>query len=429
MSNYIYGIDFGTTNSALAILDVEQNEVIHIISIPSLLFFPEEQKSKTTLSYYVGKEAVEKYVSSRMRGRFMKSVKKILPNRSFIDTKINDKRFKAEDLVALILKHLKKEADDFLGEEVDTVVLGRPVVFDEKKENDALAQKRLETAARIAGFNELYFQFEPLGASLAYEQHLKHEELVLVGDFGGGTSDFSIMRLDPNSRLESDRRNDMIAKGGIYIGGDSFDSAIMWHKGTPHFGRGVKECFGNDQWLDLPLSYFQNICSWEKINFLNTVSMMTAIGRSYVFSDYNPKVKNLQALIEKNLGYVLFKEIEKTKISLSTSNTATLDFQAEGISINEAITLAEFENEIIKRDLDKIMDYLDAFLLRVGINKSDINTVFLTGGTSLVKPLRDKFADRFGEKALKEGDSFNSVVIGIAYSYRLLKHDSTLVLY
>jgi hypothetical chaperone protein len=424
MDKYIYGIDFGTTNSALAILDVEQNEIVHIISIPSLLFFPTAQPSKFQMTYYVGKDAIENYVSSRMKGRFMKSIKKVLPNKSFVDTKIGNQRFKAEELVAFILQHLKKAADTYLGTCVETAILGRPVVFDERADRDLLAQNRLEKAAKLAGFTKLSFQFEPLGAALAYERQLNQAEMVLVGDFGGGTSDFSIMRLNPNAAFQPDRKKDMIAKGGIYIGGDNFDSAMMWHKGTPHFGRGVQEKINNAQWIDLPLSYFLNICSWEKINFLDSVRMMDAIERSYVFSGKNPKVKNLITLVEKNLGYILFRQIEKTKIELSESNTGVLEFCENGIQIEENITIQDFKDNIIKKDIDKIMNYLDAFLLNVGIHRNEINTVFLTGGTSLVKPLRDEFVERFGKDAIKESDSFNSVVKGIAYSYRLLQHQN-----
>lgn len=420
MENYIYGIDFGTTNSALAILDIEKNEVVKLFTAPSLLFFPEEQDNRSALTYYVGEEAINAYIATRMNGRFMKSIKKVLPNRSFIETKIFTKFFKAEDLVALILVHLKKQADAFLQREIKTAVIGRPVVFDENPEKDALAQDRLSKAATLAGFDTVYFQLEPIGAAYTYERQLEREELVLVADFGGGTSDFSIMRLDPKSINQPDRKTDMIAKGGIYIGGDNFDSDIMWYRGTPHFGRGVKEEFAKGKWIDLPITYFNNICSWEKMNFLDTVKWRNSISKSYLFSGRDYRVKNLQTLLQHNLGYSLFKQIEKCKIGLTAEDVADFTFDEMGIQFKESITITDFENTIIAKSLERIENYLKEFLASQNIALDSIDSVFMTGGTSYIRPLRTVFSRLFGEQKIKSGDNFNSVALGIAYSYPVL---------
>ncbi|WP_337042899.1 Hsp70 family protein [Emticicia sp. 17c] len=420
MSQYIYGIDFGTSNSALVILDTHTNNIVKLFTTPSLLFFPEAKTAYEGFNFSIGHEAVERYVENRRKGRFMKSIKKVLPNKSFIDTRINGKSYKAEDLVSLILIHLKKQADEFLGQNITTAVIGRPVVFDENPEKDALAQERLSKAARIAGFTEFYFQMEPIGAAFTYERQLNKQELVLVADFGGGTSDFSLMRLNPDAIHLADRRTDMIAKGGIYIGGDSFDSDIMWYKGTTHFGRGVKEEFTPGKPLDLPLSYFQNICSWEKMNFLDTLRMRTNISKSYMFSGKNPLVKNLLTLIEDNLGYILFKQIEKTKIDLTHQDEAFFEFNQHEIDFSELVTLNDFENNIIQKNLDRINQYLIEFLNRQQINPQDIDAIFMTGGTSMVRPLKNIFVERFGENKIKSGDNFNSVAMGLAYSYKVV---------
>ncbi len=417
---YIYGIDFGTTNSALAILDVEQNEVIQLFTMPSLLFFPEPNQPRAPLVFHVGEAAVHHYVESRMKGRFMKSIKRVLPNRSFVDTKIGGRSFKAEDLVALILRHLKKQADDFLQADIKTAVIGRPVVFDENPEKDQLAQDRLSKAAQLAGFEQYYFQMEPIGAAFTYERQIQRAERVLVADFGGGTSDFTIMRLDPEAIHLADRRKDMLAKGGIYIGGDSFDSDLMWHRGTPHFGRGVKEQIEPNKWLDLPLTYFANICSWEKMNFLDSIKWRSSIAKSVVFTGHDQRVKNLQTLIERNLGYVLFKQIEQCKFELTNQDVADLLFDEQGIHLKETITIEAFEHEIIQKNLSKIEIYLKAFLQAQNIRPDDLDTVFLTGGTAYVRPLHQIFARLFGEDKIKSGDNFNSVALGIAYSYRVL---------
>jgi hypothetical chaperone protein len=417
MQKYIYGIDFGTSNSALAILDTETHEAVKLFTVPSLLFFQEPKNRGEFTRVAVGQDAIDQYVQNRMNGRFMKSIKKVLPNKSFVDTRIGNRMYKAEDLVALILIHLKTLADEFLSENVKTAVIGRPVVFDEDTDKDTLAQVRLEKAARIAGFEEIHFQLEPIGAAYTYERQIEKSELVLVADFGGGTSDFSLMKLDPEAKSLVNRKNDIIGQGGIYIGGDNFDSDIMWHKGTPHFGRGVKEEFTPGKPLDLPLSYFQNICSWEKMNFLDTLRMKLNIEKSYQYSGKDYRVKNLQTLVAENLGYSFFKEIEKAKIELTHEENAGLVFKNHGIDVEETISLVEFENEIIAQNLTKIEAYLDSFLLEKGISKSDIDVVFMTGGTSLIKPLNQIFKNKFGSEKLKSGDNFNSVAMGLAYSY------------
>jgi len=419
MTKYIYGIDFGTTNSSLAILEVSTDKIIKVFTTPSLLFFPKVQESRNTFYYSVGNEAVQKYVGSRMQGRFMKSIKKVLPNKSFNKTRIADKIFTAEQLVALVISFLKAQADAYLGMEVTTAVIGRPVVFDKNPEKDALAQSRLSKAAEIAGFKSFYFQLEPIGAAYTYERLMEKDELVLVTDFGGGTSDFTLMRLSPSKIHDSDRQKDMISKDGIYIGGDNFDSRIMWHRGTPNFGRGVKEKIA-DKWLELPLTYFSNICSWEKMNFLNSVKMLEAIKTSYVFSNRDYRVKNLLTLLEKNLGYAIFRKIEQTKIKLTQSDTAAFKFNQYDIDFEEILSVEEFESEIIPVELQRIEAYLDAFMQKNKLDYSTIDSVFMTGGTSMVRPLRKMIHQKIGADKVKSGDNFNSVAMGLAYSFNVL---------
>jgi hypothetical chaperone protein len=420
MPNYIYGIDFGTTNSALAVLDTDADRVVKLFTIPSLLFFPEAENSYDPCTPTVGEEAIEKYLASKMRGRFMKSIKKVLPNKAFIDTRIGKKNYNAEELVALILVKLKSMADDFTGQNITTAVIGRPVLFDENTEKDELAQKRLAKAMDLAGFSTYFFQLEPIGAAFTYEREIKTEKLVFVADLGGGTTDFSLMKLKPAAIHAIDRKKDMLAQGGIYVGGDNFDSDIMWHKGTPHFGRGVKEEFTKGKPLDLPLSYFLNICSWEKMNFLDSLRMKLSIAKSYQFSGKDFRVRNLQTLIEKNLGYELFKQIEKVKIELSNQDNSLFSFNAYEIDIAETVDLLDFSDTIIESSLDKIGNYLEEFLKENGIKTSEVDEVFMTGGTSQVRPLRTIFETKFGKEKLQSGDNFNSVAIGLAYSFKSL---------
>ncbi|MGK0391214.1 MAG: putative chaperone protein, partial [Maribacter sp.] len=205
MNPYIYGIDFGTTNSALSIIDTRSNEIVQTFNEGSLIYFPKPER-RQAISHFVGMAAKEKYVESHMNGRFMKSIKRILPRSGFQETRVHGKRYKAENLVAVVLLHLKRKADDFLGMEIKKAVLGRPVIFDENKEKDQLAQDRLLKAAKLSGFEEIHFQMEPIAAAFTYERKIEKEETVLVADLGGGTSDFTLMKLSPQKLNKINRK-------------------------------------------------------------------------------------------------------------------------------------------------------------------------------------------------------------------------------
>ncbi|HTF82831.1 MAG TPA: Hsp70 family protein, partial [Cytophagales bacterium] len=343
MSKFLYGIDFGTSNSVLSIYDEDQKEIVNTISVPSILYFLGTHDSSQPVKYFVGKEAIEAYIKDGMRGRFMKSIKRVLPRSSFIETRIHNRIFTASDLVSLILKELKRSADELIGQECTRAVIGRPVYFDDDNSAmDALAQKRLLKAASLAGFEDIRFQYEPIGAAFAYEKNISDKEKVLVADLGGGTSDFTFIELDPSRSRVKDRRDDIKATGGIYIGGDSFDSAFMWEQGTPHFGRGVMYESMPGKFLDLPLVFFSNICSWEKMNFFNGQKAQIDLKKYYGYTKNNEKLKNLLTLTENNLGYSVFESIEKTKVQLSEVSQTQFIYSKMGIDINDSISLDRY---------------------------------------------------------------------------------------
>ncbi len=418
MSKYIYGIDFGTTNSAISIIDSSSNEIIKTYSESSLIFFPQLKNSRSPLIHFVGEQAIEKYIENKMKGRFMKSIKRVLPRSGFKETRVYNKKLKAEDLVCIILKHLKEKADAFIGEDVRKAVLGRPVVFDENPEKDQLAQDRLEKAAKLAGFEEIAFQMEPIAAAFTYERIISKDEMVLVADMGGGTSDFTLMKLSPSKLKKTNRKEDIIGQGGIYIGGDNFDSSIMWNKGTYHFGRGLTyKDF--DTTVEVPRSFYLNICSWEKMNFFDSIKLQNALDKFYYLTGEAPRFKNLVRLVRNNLGYSIFQKIEKAKIGLSENDSVNFKFAHSGIDFDEAISIEEFSTEIVNDDVNKIRLYLLDFLQRSKVSPLEIDTVFMTGGTSMVKPIRNFMIELFGENTVKSRDNFNSVANGLAYSHVL----------
>ena len=416
MSKYLYGIDFGTTNSALSVYDEEKKEIITTITVPSLLYFHQEQSAANPLNYVVGDQAIAAYLNDGMKGRFIKSIKQILSRTSFLETRIHNKRYNASDLVALILKDLKAKADEITGCDCRKAVIGRPVFFDDDStQKDTLAQTRLSKAAENAGFDEVRFQFEPIGAAFAYEKTISKKEKVLVADLGGGTTDFTYLILDPDKAGNKDRRNDMIASGGIYIGGDSFDSAFMWDRGTPYFGKNTLYEATPGKVLTVPVSLFANICSWDQMNFFNGLRIKKDLQDYYHYSKRDAKFKNLITLIDNNLGYSVFQAIEKTKIELSGSPLSSFDYSNMEIEINEEISRTQYD-AIINKDVQKISAYLDEFLLKNNILAEEIDSLFLTGGTSLVAAIQELFKSRFPHVPVNSGDNFTSVAKGLAYS-------------
>ena len=424
MSNFLYGIDFGTTNSALSIYNEDSKEIVETIIVPSLLYFFSDQSSSAPLNYVVGKEAIAAYVNDGMHGRFMKSVKRILPRSSFIETRVFNKKLTASDLVTLILKELKQRADAITGVDCPKAVIGRPVFFDDDNAaKDTLAQKRLNQAALNAGFTEVRFQFEPIGAAFAYERTLKHKEKVLVADLGGGTTDFTFLSLDPDRVGEKERQKDIIATGGIYIGGDSFDSSFMWEKGTPYFGKHTLYEAAPGKMLNVPVSLFANICSWEQMNFFNGQKIKNDLENYYHYSKKDRQFKNLLTLTENNLGYSVFQSIERSKLELSNQPETKFQYSRMGIEIDEQVSKVQYE-EIIQKDLNKISRYLDEFLLSNNILLTDIDSLFLTGGTSMVSAVKDLFNNKFPNKPIHSGDNFISVAKGLAYSGYLFENNN-----
>ena len=421
MGKYMYGIDFGTTNSALAVYNEDTGEIQHSIIIPSLIYFYENRNADGSPNFVVGEDAISAYLEEGMKGRFIKSVKQVLSRSSFIETRIQGFRYNAAQLVAIIIRELKQRADSLIGQDCEKAVIGRPVFFDDHNvQKDTLAQTRLSKAAELAGFSEVRFQFEPIGAAFAYERSLKKAEHVLVADLGGGTTDFTYLILDPKKVGSKDRKNDMMATGGIYIGGDSLDAAFMWERGTPYFGKYTEYEATPGKRLTVPKSLFANICSWEQMNFFNGPRIKKDIEDYYYYSGKDRKFKNLITLIDNNLGYSVFRSIEKTKIELSGAESSQFSYHQMDIAIEEEISLPLYE-DIIAKNVDQIAAYLDTFMVQHNIDPANIDSLFLTGGTSMVSRVQKLFKERFPHVNLNSGDNFKSVATGLALSNYLFE--------
>ncbi len=422
MSTYIYGIDFGTSNSSVTIWDVERRALVRDPRIAgvesSFMYFPYTLRKDPPL---IGNAAKLRYVQDEMRGRFFQAIKTILPNRTFERTIVNNETYLLEDLIAFFLRHLKGKADLVTGQDVKRVVMGRPAVFSSDPAEDQIAQDRLKRAAELAGFEEIHFQYEPIAAAFAYEARIRQPERVLVGDFGGGTSDFTVVQLDPRRQGQVDRLSDILATGGLPVAGNRYDSATMWHTLTPLFGRGATyENFGKR--IEVPSTLHRQICQWDQIVFLRNATKLDLIWRLARLSDNPAGFDRLQALVTENQGFALFQVIESAKITLTTADTASLRFLHPRIPINARLTLEEFNTNTA--DLTgQITAKLDAFMQEAAIDPAGIETVFLTGGTSLIRSLRGEFVRRFGVERLRDGGEFTSVGDGLALSAPLLFPD------
>ena len=407
-SNISCGLDFGTSNSVISVTDLSTGEELFTSSLQSILYFPASDAELC----YVGKEAEEKYVEEQMKGRLLKSVKTLLKQDKFLFTWINGKKITPDRMASYIIRKLKDSAEAFLGFEIEKVILGRPAIFSEKEEEETTAVKRLLTATHNAGFKEVHLQLEPIAAAFSYEQRLTRESLVLVADFGGGTSDFSIVRLSPEKLHVKDRSNDILAHGGLYIGGDMFDSEIMWYKVTPLLGRGVKYK-SYDKYIEVPNTLYRELRNWERSFLLKDSSARRMLDKYYVFSDYNSHINNAMQLIDNNYVYSLFKEIERSKIALSEHPVTELCFQNQHMAIRESITFGEYE-EVINSHVSRIKEYIETMMEESGYECSSIDSVYLTGGSSLSKPIKNVFNDMFGAERVHCGDTFHSVAHGLS---------------
>ncbi|MBJ6725057.1 Hsp70 family protein [Geomesophilobacter sediminis] len=418
----VFGIDFGTTNSALSIYRDGKVEIADIDAfngnaslMRSVLYFNEDEE------IFTGQEAIDNYVSDGAAGRFMQSIKNFLPNRSFEGTEVFGKKYLIEDLVAIILKKIKAQGEAWVGSPVDSVVLGRPVVFSEDPEKDALAQSRLEKAARKAGFRNIFFQFEPVAAALSYEESLPAgaEKLVLIGDFGGGTSDFTVIRVKGGAFGRSDRRSDVLSLGGVYTAGDKFDSQIMWEKIAKYFGRGVKyKGMGKDEEFDIPHSIIYTLCQWHRIPLLRARKTREQIRLIKNAATDRKAIENLEHLIGDNFGFFLFRCIEKAKCELSQADLTEVVFRERDLSITEAVSREEFET-MNAGNVARIAGCIDEVVANSGITHGGIDTVFLTGGTSRIPFIRRLFEERFGADKLENRNAFTSVVHGLGASVPL----------
>ena len=424
------GLDFGTTNSAVAL--AERGGAARLATFPldgrqtatfrSVLYFsPERSTYGQVPRALAGPEALTAYrdAGGDAGGRFMQSLKSFLASRLFDGTFVFGWPFTLEQLVALMLGELRTAAMQQLGADGDAVLIGRPVHFvvdaagDVDPERDRIALERLTRAAELAGFGRVAFAYEPVAAAYEYERGLDHDELVLIGDFGGGTSDFCLVRLGPGARGAGDRAESILAVDGVPLAGNAFDARLVRAVVSPALGLGSKRRSEVGKELPIPSWIYSRLERWEDLSLLAVPETLDTLRRLRQQAIEADRLDNLIHLVRHDLGYALYQEVERTKLALSGADAVEFVFDELPDTLRAPIARPDFEGWI-DADLVRIAACVDRLLLRCGVPPSAVERVFLTGGSSLVPSVRAIFAERFGAERVRGGDELITVARGLA---------------
>ena len=403
------GLDFGTSNSTVGwcphgkatLLALEDGK----LTLPSVVFFNVEDDSVS-----FGRAALAEYLAG-YEGRMMRSLKSLLGS-SLIDgqTEVGGKIVPFRTLLAQFIQEIKKRAELSAGQAFSSVVLGRPVYFvDGNADADRLAEQTLTEVARSAGFRDIVFQYEPIAAAFDYESTIQGEELVLIVDIGGGTSDFSLVRLSAARAAVTDRRDDILATGGVHIGGTDFDKYLSLASFMPLFGLGTQ--LRNN--TEVPSGYYFNLATWHTINLAYTKKIGAQLNEVYQEAKEPEKLRRLLNLVEHKEGHWLALKVEETKIALSDTNSVTLTLDRISAELELSVNRSQFDLSI-SHLVTEINDTLAAMLADAGVNASEVDTVFFTGGSSGVSLLRNKIAEIVPTARRVEGDLFGSIGAGLS---------------
>ncbi len=403
------GLDFGTSNSTVGLCTASGARLLPLEdgkpTLPSVVFFNADENHAC-----FGRQALAEYLEG-YEGRLMRALKNVLGT-GLIDgkTEVQGRALPFRELLAWFIAELKQRAESAAGQEFEQAVFGRPVFFvDGDPVADRLAQDTLGQIARAVGFRHIEFQFEPIAAAFDFEATLDREELVLIVDIGGGTSDFSLVRLSPERARQPDRRDDILANNGVHIGGTDFDRALNLNAVMPQLG--YKSLLANG--AEMPSSYYFNLATWHTINFVYARGILPGLQDLYRNAREQDKIDRLIRLINQRAGHWLALQVEAAKIALSTAETTRLDFDLLDPQLSHPISRAEFDAAISPL-VEKIETTLDELLHQANLRANAVDTVFFTGGASGVPLLRARLAACLPQARHVEGDLFGSIGIGLA---------------
>jgi hypothetical chaperone protein len=415
LTNRAAGLDFGTTNSVVALVGPEQPTPYLLPLDPigdreifrSALCFWQDEDARGGLMVEAGPAAIRDYLDYPDGSRFLQSFKSVAASASFDSAPVFNKRYRFEELGRSFLDRLAAHADGALSS-LDRLIVGRPVRYAGSRPDPALARTRYDAmfAGRAA---EVHHVFEPLAAAFSYATRLSEPATLLVADFGGGTSDFSVVRVEQPG---SERRCVPLGHAGVGIAGDRFDYRIVDRLVLPFLGKGGSyRSF--DKVLDIPGGYFADFADWSKLALMRnrrTLGKLERLQRSAVDPD---AIGRMIALIEHEQGFPLYDAVGALKRALSQAERAEFRFNGGGVDIATPVTRADFERWIAD-DVARIAGAVDEALVDAGVDAGAIDRVFLTGGTSLVPAVRRLFEDRFGSERIVSGGELTSIAHGLA---------------
>ena len=436
----ICGLDFGTSNSTVGVIKNNNNVMVPLekdnsghwqTTLPSALFFDFESDQ---ISF--GRRAIRHYTAGQ-QGRLMRSMKNLLGSSYMGDkTQIKNRFYTYDEIVGFFVGSLKKQAEEFLDNNthsLDSVVIGRPVFFnDDDPTLDKAAENHLADIARLAGFREVSFQYEPIAAALDYEQQVKAEELALIVDIGGGTSDFTLIRLSPQRHLQADRRHDFLGNHGIHLGGTDFDRRLSMTGVMPQFGLG--ERMKDRPELAMPSTYYFELATWHRIHLLYERSVLLELENFRQQLQHKAPIDRLMLLLRRRKGHHLAALVEQAKIELSSCDQTTVQLgqlfndrtndqttdQINGHTndgTDTDITSCELTQEqlqqSLQRDVSNIFAALDITLKQAGLTPCQIDTVFTTGGSTALPMVKACITEAFPAARLVGGDLYNSVGSGL----------------
>ena len=418
------GLDFGTSNSTIGVLrdgtkcmvplDDDQDGALQTI-MPSAMFFDFEDDTTR-----FGRAAVELYTQG-VPGRLLRSMKSLLGGTHMGDgTQVKRRFYTFDEIVSLFVGHLKQRADAFVdgaGAPLDSVVMGRPVYFNDKDpELDRAAEAHLAEIARLAGFKEVSFQFEPIAAALDYEERVASETLAVIIDIGGGTSDFTLVRLSPERRQHADRKDDFLAHHGTHLGGTDFDRRLSMATVMPEFGLGVP--YRDRPGLEMPSHFYWKLATWHQINLLYEREVRFALDDLRLVLRDKAPVDRLLALIKTRKGHQLAGLVEQAKIELSAAKDSAIALQAlfepdSELEASECLVSRAQLQDSLQADVEKIFRALDETLTQAGVSESDVDTVFTTGGSTALPMITNLIDAKFAHAERVGGDLYNSVGSGL----------------
>nr|UXE44422.1 chaperone protein DnaK [uncultured bacterium] len=408
------GIDFGTTNSSIAVAQDERTSETVLFrtgagtteTYRSVLYFEPKTPGVS------GPRAIERYLAADEKGRLIQSLKSFLASRTFTGTSIYGRQFPVEDLITIMLRDLRIQAEEQIGAFDGPVVVGRPVRYSNAsgEDDNQFALDRLKRALDKAGIGQVIFEYEPVAAAYFYESRLDHDELILIGDFGGGTSDFSLLRVGPSARREGTHR--ILGTEGVALAGDAFDARIIRNLISLKLGR-TSEYRSLDKVLPMPEWVYSDLERWHYLSFLKSNATVQML-RSIETHSFEPeKIAALLHVVQNDLGFYLHRSVQGLKTELSSEPVGTFVFEDHVLQMRGRVKRPTFEGWI-EEDLQKIRGCLDRLLAACDTRVGEVDRVFLTGGSSQVPAVRRIFEQRFGTEKISSGNEFTSVARGLA---------------